>query len=212
MRAFGTGCRAWLLRVAVGVARRPMPLPGRRLIVGMTLLAGAVVTPTQAQISDERPPPGYYSASGACGLEETVITYRDAGHEVNLQFDALGQLMIVDVMLALDGVRSPYGGRVFGGYSYFGSPAGYQLKENEAVFTVTGRSGPGAHWIYFDYGSERLFGFAEWPCEDPDWLAALRRKTGPFLADIMARGDIDIGVRIDLMGRLVERALRRPVN
>ncbi|MEC7141652.1 MAG: hypothetical protein VXX01_09990 [Pseudomonadota bacterium] len=40
----------------------------------------------------------------------------------------------------------------------------------------------------------------------------MRRKTGPFLADIMARGDIDIGVRIDLMGRLVERALRRPVN
>lgn len=141
-----------------------------------------------------------------------MIIFRDAGHEVNLQFDALGQLMIVDVMLALDGVVSPYGGRVFGGCSHFGSPTGYQLKENEAVFTVTGRSGPGAHGIYFDYGSERWFGFAEWPCEDPDWLAALRRKTGPFLADIMARGDIDIGVRIDLMGRLVERALRRPVN
>ena len=41
-----------------------------------------------------------------------MIIFRDAGHEVNLQFDALGQLMIVDVMLALDAVVSPYGGRV----------------------------------------------------------------------------------------------------
>lgn len=212
MRAFRTGCGLWFPVVAGGLAPWPMPVPGRWLIVGIALLLGAMVNPARAQISDERPPPGYYSPSGACGLEETVITFRDAGHEVNLQFDALGQLMIVDVMLALDGVVSPYGGRVFGGYSYFSSPTGYQLKENEAVFTVTGRSGPGAHGIYFDYGSERWFGFAEWPCEDPDWLAALRRKTGPFLADIIARGDIDIGVRIDLMGRLVERALRRPVN
>ena len=66
---------------------------------------------------------------------------------MNLQFDALGQLMIVDVMLALDGMQSPYGGWVFGGYSYFSSPTDYQLKENEAVFTVTGRSGPGTHGI-----------------------------------------------------------------
>ena len=44
-----------------------------------------------------------------------MITYRDDRHEVNLQFDALGQLMIVDVMLPLDGVASPYGGRAFGG-------------------------------------------------------------------------------------------------
>ena len=50
------------------------------------------------------------------------------------------------------------------------------------------------------------------PCEDPDWLAEPRHKTGPFLADILAHGDIDIGVRIDLMARLVDRALSRPVN
>ena len=212
MWSFRTGRRLWLPVAAGKLARRLMLAPGRRLIGWLGLLSLATITPAEAQISDERPPPGYYSATGGCGLEETVITYRETGHEVNLQFDALGQLMIVDVMLTLDGVQSPYGGRVFGGYSYFSSPTGYQLKENEAVFTVTGRSGPGAHGIYFDYGSERWFGFAEWPCEDPDWLAELRRKTGPFLADIMARGDIDIGVRIDLMARLADRALSRPVN
>ena len=179
MRAFGqgAGCGFRWWRV---VWPWPMPVPGLRLIGWLALLVGAVVNPAQAQISDERPPPGYYSASGACGLEETVITYRDAGHEVNLQFDALGQLMIVDVMLALDGVQSPYGGRVFGGYSYFSSPTGYQLKENEAVFTVTGRSGPGAHGIYFDYGSERWFGFAEWPCEDPTGWRRCAARPGLF--------------------------------
>ena len=188
---------------------------------GLVYLAGVMTLPlpggglaplARAQIADARPPDGYYTATGNCGLEETVITYRDAGHEVNLQFDALGQLMIVNLMLPLDGVKSPYGGRVFGGYSYFSSPTGYQLKENEAVFTVTGQSGVGAHGIYFDYGSERWFGFAEWLCDDAGWTAELRRRTGPFLTDIMARGDIDIGVRIDQMALLVERALSRPVN
>ena len=148
MRAFGTGCGVWFPVVAGGLAPWPMAVPGRWLILGIALLLGAMVSPARAQISDEWPPPGYYSASGAYGLQETVITFRDAGHEVNLQFDALGQLMIVDVMLALDGVVSPYGEQVFGGYSYFSSPTGYQLKENEAVLTVTGRSGPGAHGIY----------------------------------------------------------------
>ena len=138
MQSFRTGCGLWFAVVAGGLAPWPMPVPGRWLIVGIALLLGAMVNPARAQISDERPPPGYYSASGACGLEETVITFRDAGHEVNLQFDALGQLMIVDVMLALDGMQSPYGGRVFGGCSYFSSPTDYQLKENESVFTVTG--------------------------------------------------------------------------
>ena len=212
MQSFRAWEQRWIAALISGFARGLIGARGWRLFGGLWLLTLAMMTPAESQISDERPPSGYYSASGRCGLEETVITYRDTGHEVNLQFDALGQLMIVDVMLALDGVQSPYGGRVFGGYSYFSSPTGYQLKDNEAVFTVTGRSGPGAHGIYFDYGSERWFGFAEWRCEDPDWVAELRRKTGPFLADIMARSDIDIGVRIDLMARLVDRALSRPVN
>ena len=165
-----------------------------------------------AQISNERPPSGFYSTSGQCALKDAVITYRDDRHEVNLQFDALGQLMILDVLLPLDGVQSPYGGRVFGGYSYFSSPTGYQLKDNEAVFTITGRSGPGAHGLYFDYGSERWFGFAERPCEDNEWLRNIRRKTAPFLVDMMNRADIDIGVRITEMARLVNRAMERPVN
>ncbi|MAV47889.1 MAG: hypothetical protein CBC49_003165 [Alphaproteobacteria bacterium TMED89] len=165
-----------------------------------------------AQVSNDRPPPGFYSQSGTCSLKDAVITYRDDRHEVNLQFDALGQLMIVDVMLPLDGVSSPYGGRVFGGYSYFSSPTGFQLKDSEAVFTITGRSGPGAHGLYFDYGTERWFGFAERVCADNDWLRNIRRKTGPFLVDMMNRGDIDIGVRIQDMARLVDRAMDRPVN
>ena len=90
MRSIRTERRPWFPAVVGRLARRPMRVPGLRLIGWLALLVGAVVNPAQAQISDERPPPGYYSASGACGLEETVITYRDAGHEVNLQFDALG--------------------------------------------------------------------------------------------------------------------------
>ena len=80
------------------------------------------------------------------------------------------------------------------------------------VFTITGRSGPGAHRLYFDYGTERWFGFAERVCADNDWLRNIRRKTGPFLVDMMSRGDIDIGVRIKDMARLVNRAMQRPVN
>ena len=79
-------------------------------------------------------------------------------------------------------------------------------------FTITGRSGPGAHGLYFDYGTERWFGFAERVCADNDWLRNIRRKTGPFLVDMMSRGDIDIGVRIKDMARLVSRAMQRPVN
>ena len=180
------------------------------ILGGFALLLGSASA--LAQISNERPRSGFYSSSGACALKDAVITYRDDKHEVNLQFDALGQLMIVDVMLPLDGVQSPYGGRVFGGYSYFSSPTGYQLKDNEAVFTITGKSGPGAHGLYFDYGSERWFGFAERPCDDNAWLRNIRRKTGPFLVDMMNRGDIDIGVRISEMARLVNRAIQRPVN
>ena len=157
MRSFRTERRLWFPVAAGGRAGRLMLAPGRRLIGWLVLLVGglwrllrglrllilAMAGPAQAQISDERPPPGYFSASGGCGLGETVITYRDAGQEVNLQFDALGQLIIVEVMPALDGLQSPFGGRVFGSYSYLSSRTGY-LKENEAVFTVTGRSGPEA--------------------------------------------------------------------
>lgn len=182
----------------------------RLIFAGFVLFSGAATA--LAQVSNERPPSGFYSQSGTCALSDTVLTYRDDRHEVNLQFDALGQLMIVDVMLPLDGVTSPYGGRVFGGYSYFSSPTGFTLKETEAVFTITGRSGPGAHGLYFDYGTERWFGFAERPCVDDDWLRTIRRKTGPFLVDIMNRGDIDIGVRIGDMARMVDRAMQRPVN
>ena len=181
------------------------------LLLALMALGGGPAT-AWAQVSNERPPPGFYSQSGTCALKDTVITYRDDRHEVNLQFDALGQLMIVDVMLPLDGVNSPYGGRVFGGYSYFSSPTGFQLKDTEAVFTITGRSGPGAHGLYFDYGTERWFGFAERVCADNAWLRNIRRKTGPFLVDMMNRGDIDIGVRINDMARLVNRAMQRPVN
>ena len=84
------------------------------LLLALMALGGGPAT-AWAQVSNERPPPGFYSQSGTCALKDTVITYRDDRHEVNLQFDALGQLMIVDVMLPLDGVSSPYGGRVFGG-------------------------------------------------------------------------------------------------
>ena len=181
------------------------------LILALAVVLSGAAT-ALAQVSNERPPPGFYSQSGTCALKDAGITYRDDRHEVNLQFDALGQLMIVDVMLPLDGVASPYGGRVFGGYSYFSSPTGFQLKETEGVFTITGRSGPGAHGLYFDYGSERWFGFAERVCADNDWLRNIRRKTGPFLVDMMNRGDIDIGVRIKDMARLVNRAMQRPVN
>ena len=173
---------------------------------------GACPASALAQISNDRPPAGFYSTSGQCALKDAVITYRNDSHEVNLQFDALGQLMIVDVMLPLDGIKSPYGGRVFGGYSYYSSPTGYHLKDNEAVFTITGRSGIGAHGLYFDYGSEGWFGFAERPCTDTDWLRNIRRKTAPFMVDIMNRGEIDIGVRIEEMARLVNRAIQRPVN
>ncbi len=182
-----------------------------RLILAQIALLALSAT-ALAQVSNERPPPGFYSQSGGCALKDTVITYRDDRHEVNLQFDALGQLMIVDVMLPLDGVRSPYGGRVFGGYSYFSSPTGFQLKNTEAVFTITGRSGPGAHGLYFDYGTERWFGFAERACADNEWLRNIRRKTSPFLVDMMNRGEVDVGVRIQDMARLVDRAMGRPVN
>lgn len=89
----------------------------RLIFAGFALFSSAATA--LAQVSNERPPSGFYSQSGTCALSDTVLTYRDDRHEVNLQFDALGQLMIVDVMLPLDGVTSPYGGRVFGGYSYF---------------------------------------------------------------------------------------------
>ena len=56
-----------------------------------------------------------------------MITFRDAGHEVNLQFDALGRLMIVDVMLALDGVVSPTAGGCSAATATSALP-GYQLK------------------------------------------------------------------------------------
>ena len=87
-----------------------------------------------------------------------------------------------------------------------------QLKDTEAVFTITGRSGPGAHGLYFDYGTERWFGFAERACADNEWLRNIRRKTSPFLVDMMNRGEVDVGVRIQDMARLVDRARGRPVN
>ena len=189
------------------MAMRTLKLLG---FAAFALITGAATV--LAQVSNERPTAGFYSQSGNCALKDTVLTYRDDRHEVNLQFDALGQLMIVNVMLPLDGVTSPYGGRVFGGYSYFSAPTGFTLKETEAVFTITGRSGSGAHGLYFDYGTERWFGFAERPCADTDWLRNIRRKTGPFLVDMMNRGDIDIGVRIGDMARMVDRAMQRPVN
>ena len=55
MRAFRTGCGVWFPVVAGGLAPWPIPV----LIVGIALLPGAMVSPARAQISDERPPPGY---------------------------------------------------------------------------------------------------------------------------------------------------------